>query len=64
MRLLYTLTHPLRVRITETTGTDRRTYRHRARDLHDALEWLACYPQGTAAVISTRFGRIIARRDA
>ncbi len=64
MRLLYTLMHPLRVRVTETRGTDRRTYRHRARDLTDALQWASCYPRGTSVVISTRFGRIIARRDA
>ena len=36
MKLFRALTHPLRVRVTETTGTDRRTYRHRARDLTDA----------------------------
>jgi hypothetical protein len=64
MKPIYTLLHPLRVRVTETLGTDRRTYRHRARDLTDALEWAACYPRGTSVVISSRFGRIIARRDA
>jgi hypothetical protein len=61
MRLI---THPLRVTVTETTGRDRRTYRHRARDMTDALEWIACYPRGTSAVIRTRLGRFLARRDA
>lgn len=62
--MLRTLLNPLRVTVTETTGTDRRTYRHRARDLADALQWAACYPRGTRVVIRSRLGRILARREA
>lgn len=62
--MLRTLLNPLRVTVTETTGTDRRTYRHRARNMADALEWLACYPRGTTATVRTRFGRILATRTA
>ena len=58
------ITHPLRVTITETTGRDRRTYRHRARDMADALEWLSCYPRGTVGFVHSRFGRFIAKRVA
>jgi hypothetical protein len=61
--MLRTLLNPLRVTVTETTGTDRRTYRHRARDLADALEWAACYPRGTRVVIRSRLGRTLALRE-
>ncbi len=62
--MLRALLHPLRVTVTETTGTDRRTYRHRARNMTDALEWLACYPRGTRATVRTRLGRVLATRTA
>lgn len=62
--MLRNLLNPLRVTITETTGTDRRTYRHRARDLSDALDWIACYPRGTRATVRSRFGRVLAVRAA
>ena len=62
--MLRNLLNPLRVTITETTGTDRRTYRHRARDLTDALDWIACYPRGTRATVRSRFGRVLAIRSA
>lgn len=62
--MLRNLLNPLRVTITETTGTDRRTYRHRARDLPDALDWIACYPRGTRATVRTRLGRVLATRTA
>lgn len=62
--MLRNLLNPLRVTVTETTGTDRRTYRHRARDLSDALDWIACYPTGTRATVRTRFGRVLAIRTA
>jgi hypothetical protein len=63
-RFIRIITHPLRVTVTETTGIDRRTYRHRATTLDDALSWLACYPTGTVGTVRTRSGRIIARRQA
>lgn len=53
---------PIRVTITEISGPNRKTYRHRARSLSDALEWFACYPKGTKAVARTRLGRVIAER--
>ena len=73
--MLRNLLNPLRVTITETTGTDRRTYRHRARNMTDALAELrraaaageiaeACYPVGTTAAVRTRLGRILATRTA
>jgi len=62
--MLRALLHPLLVTVTETTGTDRRTYRHRARNLADALEWAACYPKGTRVVIRSRLGRTLALREA
>lgn len=64
MNILNKLMNPLQVTITETTGTDRRTYRHRARDLSDALDWIACYPRGTRATVRSRFGRVLAVRAA
>ena len=62
--MLRNLLNPLQVTITETSGTDRRTYRHRARDLSDALDWIACYPTGTRATVRSRFGRVLAIRSA
>ena len=63
-KLIQTITHPLRVTIVEPTGTDRRVYKHRAFNVADALEWAACYPAGTTATIRSRFGRVIAVRQA
>jgi hypothetical protein len=59
-RLIRFITHPLRVTITE--GAE--TYYHRAINLRDALEWLACYPRGTVGFVHSRFGRFIAKRVA
>ena len=58
--LIRFFTHPLRVTITE--GAE--TYYHRAINLRDALEWLACYPRGTVGFVHSRLGRFIASRAA
>lgn len=62
--LISVITRPLHVTIVETTGADRRVYKHRAFNVADALEWVACYPVGTTATIRSRFGRVIAVRQA
>ena len=58
-RLVRLITHPLHVTVTE--GAE--TYYHRAINLRDALEWVACYPRGTVGFVHSRFGRFIARRE-
>jgi hypothetical protein len=63
-RLIRLITHPLQVTIVETEGVNRRAYSHCAKNLPDALEWLACYPRGTVGFVHSRFGRFIANRVA